>query len=452
MIKKTLAIALIVGTYYAQAQDVSTLTNVIDVYTKGAELGTAKYTAMAGAMGALGGDISSATINPAGVGVHITGDIATTLNFDNYSNNISSVSNRSVKYKSKASNLSQVGGVASFSFGGNKWKFVNIGVNYTNQNLDKYVQTPANGTEIKTNLLDSNNQAVVGTFSHIGHAYNRSGEISKTTFVVGGNYDNKLYIGAGLNFNDAIIEQYDIQRFSLDVDNNAIYEFNKRFTPFSEQSKGFSLSAGVIAKIDKNFRVGASLESPTWWSIERTFTAQDVDRSGNISVDTYGEDRTFSTPMKATLSGAFVANKHFAFNVDYTFGITKPNYKVQGDAEEELNNFFKSKEYKNLSELKLGGEFRYQGFRARAGYAYVSNPFNGKALIGNKNTFATGLGYDFKGIYIDATYQYITSDYNNYFGRGNYFTDAISLFQSDYSISNVSNKRNNFLITLGYRF
>lgn len=451
MIKRTLAIATIMGGYCAQAQDISTITNTVDIYTKGVEVNTAKYSAMAGAMGALGGDISAATVNPAGAGVYITGDFAGTLQFNNYTNT-SSVSNSSLKYKNKLSNLSQIGGIASFSFGGGKWKFVNIGLNYINQNIDNYVQTPATGTHIKADLIDANNKPVVGTFSHRGHAYNRSGDITKTTFVVGANYDNQVYVGAGLNFNDVMIEQYDTQKFSLDVDNHSIYNFNKRFTPFSEHSKGFSLSAGIIAKIDKNFRIGASLESPTWWSMERLFTGQDLDKSGGVIVDTYNEERSFSTPMKATISGAFVANKHFAFNIDYTLGLTKPNYNVQGDAEVELNNFFKSEEYKNLSELKLGGEFRYQGLRARAGYAYSANSFKENALIGSRNTFATGLGYDFKSLYIDATYQYITSNYNNYFGKGNYFTNDISIFQNDHSISNVTNKRNNFLITLGYRF
>jgi hypothetical protein len=34
--------------------------------------------------------------------------------------------------------------------------------------------------------------------------------------------------------------------------------------------------------------------------------------------------------MKLTLSGAVVASKNFAVNVDYTLGVTKPKYKVEG--------------------------------------------------------------------------------------------------------------------------
>ena len=94
--------------------------------------------------------------------------------------------------------------------------------------------------------------------------------------------------------------------------------------------------------------------------------------------DTYTEDRKLSSPMKATVSGAFVASKNFALNVDYTLGLTKPKYKVQGAAESQLNSFFNS-DYKNLSELKVGGEYRYNNFRLRGGYAIANSPFEKRA-------------------------------------------------------------------------
>lgn len=451
MIKKTLAIVSIGMYCFAQAQDISTIRNVVDVYAKGTDIGTAKYTAMAGAMGALGGDVSAAVANPAGMGVYITGDFTATLSFGDYTN-ASTIFKNVVRSKNNFSNLSQVSGVASFSFEGSKWKFVNVGVNYVKQNLDDYAESRASGRVINRTLYDSSNRLVNGIFVHQGHVYDRTADASKTSFLVGANYDNKLYFGAGINLSDASVEQYDTQRFILDLDGK-FYDFNKRFTPFSEKSSGYSVSAGLIAKVDKNFRVGLSLESPTWWYMERVFRGQDLDADQNVKADTYSEDRSFSTPMKSTISLAFVPNKHFAFNVDYTLGLTRPHYKVQGDAEVELNQFFKNEEYnKHFSELKAGGEFRFNGFRARAGYSYASNPFYGKNFIGAKNSFAAGLGYDFKGLYIDATYRYTTSSYTNDFGKGDYFTNSILLTDNDFSSSRIMNKRNHFILGIGYRF
>ena len=43
------------------------------------------------------------------------------------------------------------------------------------------------------------------------------------------------------------------------------------------------------------------------------------------------------TRQRGWVSGAFVPTKNFAINVDYTLGLTKPKYKVQGAAETEFS-------------------------------------------------------------------------------------------------------------------
>lgn len=148
--------------------------------------------------------------------------------------------------------------------------------------------------------------------------------------------------------------------------------------------------------------------------------------------------------MKATVSAAFIANKSFALNVDYTLGLTKPKYKVYGDAETELNDFFKDN-YKNLSEVKIGAEYRIKQFRLRGGYAYASSPFdalnvdrytdNGgitgqsynNLILNDRNALSVGLGYDFRSFYIDASYQNVTSKYSNPF----YMESLIMLMKQD---------------------
>ena len=53
--------------YYAQ--DASVIKNTAEVYSGSNFGGTAKFNSMAGSMGALGGDLSAITVNPAGTGV-----------------------------------------------------------------------------------------------------------------------------------------------------------------------------------------------------------------------------------------------------------------------------------------------------------------------------------------------------------------------------------------------
>lgn len=464
MIKNSIAaLTLAVSFSLFSAQDISTLRNSVDVYSSSSTVGTAKYQAMAGAMGALGGEVSSANTNPAGIGVFISGDIDATLDIRN-SKNTTDFNGKSLDYKINKTRLGQTGGVAAFQlYGNSNWKFVNVAVNYSEQNIEDYSESAGN------NKISFPIPSATTNLNFEGHAYNRYGNLAKTSVAVGANYNNNLYVGAALHFNTADITQYDTAAFTDTFANN-LEIFSKQYTPFSEQSTGFAASVGVIGKINNQFRLGASIETPTWWQINRVYNEYD-----NPTDDTYTEDRNLASPLKATVSAAFVANKNFSLDVDYTLGLTKPKYKVYGPAETELNTYF-SNNYKNLSEVKVGAEYRYAGFRLRGGYAYASNPFDAQTLaayqnngstanqsfsnfiLGQRTTLAGGIGYDFGAFYLDAAYQNIQSDYNSPFLQGdnsvnsNYFSQNFVLPSSNYAVSHVKNNQNNVTITLGYRF
>ena len=463
MFKKSLTILSIASAFYLQAQDVSIIRNSVDVYSATPLTGSAKFNAMAGSMGALGGDLSAINTNPASVGVFITGNISGTLAVNN-SKTTSSFSNAANSYKLNNADLGQLGGVVVFETSGNTpWKFVNFGVNYTNQNLEEYIETPANSSYKfqDSNLVDANGNPVTGTFTSLGHAYDRTGNLTNMNIAFGGNYDNKFYVGGSLNFKGATIEQYDSSRLSLDVDNNNSYVLNKQGTPYTEDANGFSVSAGIIGKINNNIRLGASIESPTWWTQYRTYSEVNEDNLGYY-FDYYDEDRKFTSPMKATLSGAFVMNKNFALNVDYSLGLTKPKYKVQGSAETQLNDFFQS-EYKNLSELRVGGEYRYNNFRLRGGYGISNSPFEKRAnfddlYVGKRETLGVGFGFDFKSFYVDAAYNKITTNSTNVYGDGYYYSLAnngdVEFFTNNPNTftSKLEDVKNNVTLTLGWKF
>ena len=463
MFKKSITLLSISAAFYLNAQDVSIIKNTIDIYSGNQYEGSAKYNAMAGSMGALGGDVSAIATNPASLGVFITGNISGTLAVDK-TNTTSSFTNASKSYELTNTNLGQIGAVAVFETGNSSpWKFVNIGVNYSNKNIEEYIETPGNSNYKfqDSNLVDGSGNTVTGTFTSQGHAYNRTGDLTNMNIALGGNYENRFYVGGSLNFKGARIDQYDSSILSLDIDNNSNYLFDKQGTPYSEDSNGFSLSAGIISKISNNVRLGLSLETPTWWNITRVYSEVGSDNLGYYG-DTYTEDRKLSSPMKATVSGAFVASKNFALNVDYTLGLTKPKYKVQGAAESQLNSFFNS-DYKNLSELKVGGEYRYNNFRLRGGYAIANSPFEKRAgfddlYIGKRETLGLGVGFDFKSFYIDATYSKVKINSTNVYGDGDYYaTDNngnVIFFTNNPNTftSNLEDVRDNIYLTVGWKF
>ncbi|MGG5210313.1 OmpP1/FadL family transporter [Chryseobacterium sp. MIQD13] len=467
MLKKSLVLMGVAAAFYAQAQDVSILRNTVDVYSSTPMVGSSKFNAMAGANGALGGDANSLLTNPAGLGVAISGEVSGTLSIAGNKNK-STWAGSTIDYSKTNTDLGNIGGVIAFPLRSESgWKFINIGINYSNQSLDNYVESPGSSDVIK----DFTDRSA----SLAGHAYNRYGNLSKTSFGVGANYNHNLYIGAGLNFFNASIDQYDSAAFQS-LDNGSIEYFNRQNTPYFERSSGFSASVGVIGKLSPNFRIGGAIETPTFWRIQKDYNFyNDPDNGDGVGY----EDRDLTTPLKATISAAFVASKNFSLNVDYTLGLTRPKYKVVTGAESELNSFFKDN-YKNVSEVRIGAEYRVKQFRLRGGYSYISNPFDALTvsqvnpdastsdrsysdmMLNNRNLASFGLGYDFKSFYIDASYQYVTSKYSNPFLRGietgnpstdtAYYSDTTIMSSDYFAVSEVKNNRNNFFITFGWKF
>ena len=477
MIKRISLVAFLsLGAMY-YAQDASVIKNTAEVYSGSNFGGTAKFNSMAGSMGALGGDLSAITVNPAGTGVFITGDVSATLAVQGNKNN-SNLFGKSFESSYNNTNLGQVGGVVSFETNSNSpWQFVNLAFNYSTKNLEDYVQTPGNSSIKEAVQYESGGTTVNDFLVYNGHAYDRTGTASNLNVSLGGNYENKIYVGAGLNFKTAELEQSDF--FQLQLQNLGEYaNYHKQYTPYRESSNGFSASVGIIGKINNNIRLGAAIESPTFWNLTRTYTEYGQNSSDAWVSDIFDETRRLTTPMKLTLSGALVASKNFAVNIDYTLGVTKPKYKVEGSAEQQLNDYFSS-DYKNTSDLRIGAEYRMAGFRLRGGYGIEANPFDASSLksfnstgtsgtnsysslfLGKRQTLAGGLGYDFKSFYVDAGVQNITATYDNPFFGGEYAVTANNGFSvingdgvdnSTSIVSEVKNTKTNFFVTVGWKF
>ena len=471
MTKKISILAGISASALFFAQDVSIIRNTSTIYDNISSLGTARYSAMAGSMGALGGDASVLNTNPAGLGVFITDDVSVSLAIN------SNKSTASLAGKSTSQNISKVtlgstNGVLSFQTKENSaWKFVNVGINYVTQNVNDKLQSPGNANI--TQAIIPQGQTSPSDYNIFeGHLYETIGHRSKLNLGIGGNYDNKIYIGAAVNFSSVNIEQYDEVKVSSLNTRTSKY-FTKQNTPYIEEGDGFSLSLGVIGKLSNAVRLGAAIKSPTWYSIDREYNFYSRNSLG-LSQNSYTENRTFRTPTKLTLSGAFIPNKHFAFNVDYRVDLGKPNFGG-GAADVQLNNFYEST-YKAQHEVRIGGEYRIKSFRVRGGYAFTTSPFkdhtetmfdnnanvvSGKLsnyIVGKTQVISGGIGYDFKMFYIDASYQHRTHEHSNPFFAGTYVNRDGNGSEGNYSVSdtsivsNAKNQKGQLILTLGWKF
>ena len=471
MTKKISILAGISASALFFAQDVSIIRNTSTIYDNISSLGTARYSAMAGSMGALGGDASVLNTNPAGLGVFITDDVSASLVI-NSNKSTASLAGKSTSQNTSKVNLGSANGVLSFQTKENSaWKFVNVGINYVTQNVNDKLQSPGNANI--TQAIIPQGQTSPSDYNIFeGHLYETIGHRSKLNLGIGGNYDNKIYIGAAVNFSSVNIEQYDEVKVSSLNTRTSKY-FTKQNTPYIEEGDGFSLSLGVIGKLNNAVRLGAAIESPTWYSIDREYNFYSRNSLG-LSQNSYTENRTFRTPTKLTLSGAFIPNKHFAFNVDYRVDLGKPNFGG-GAADVQLNNFYEST-YKAQHEVRIGGEYRIKSFRVRGGYAFTSSPFknhtetmfdnnanvvSGKLsnyIVGKTQVISGGIGYDFKMFYIDASYQHRTHEHSNPFFAGTYVNRDGNGSEGNYSVSdtsivsNAKNQKGQLILTLGWKF
>ena len=319
---------LLLATVFAQAQGISDGLR----YGQTNLVGTARYNAMAGAFGALGGDLSSINSNPAGSVIFANNQVGLTVSdadIRNSSNYFNSKTNKS----KNSFDLNQAGGVFVFNNEdrNSKWKKFAVAINYENasnlnnqvfvsgtnptNSIDSYFLSYANG--VQKNILDTyffdemsfrEQQAFLGyesfileanssspsntsyftNVSALGGNYiqtnsvNSQGNNGKVSFNFSSQYNEKLSIGINLNshFSDFIRSS----RF-FETNRNPYYTTGAtvdviRFNNDLEtRASGFSMQIGFIYKPVKEFRFGLAYESPTWYRVEERLT-QSIVTSG----------------------------------------------------------------------------------------------------------------------------------------------------------------------------
>lgn len=290
--------------------------------------GTARYQAMSGAFGALGGDLSALGINPAGSAVFnnslfsVTGSVYDRKNGALY-NGTFAESSRS------PFDLNQIGGVWVFrNQGGSPWKKLAMSFNYDLVNnfdndvvvrgasqvgLDQFFLTFAQGVplgplqvqdgefiedaylDIGGSLGFGPQQAFLGfqsgyidpvefednnteyfsnaTYNTVDQYYTQrsNGFNSKFTMNFAGQYEDFLYLGASLNFHSVLYERVTTLTES-GYDATSLIQSGYFDNFLQTRGGGFSFGLGAIAKLGEMVRVGASYQSPTWYDLRDDFS------------------------------------------------------------------------------------------------------------------------------------------------------------------------------------
>jgi len=411
------------------------------LFSQNDENGSARFTAMSGAFGALGGDVSSMSINPAGIAVLKNSVFTGTLNSRN-TDITSNYYGNSLTTQDNFFNLSHAGAVLVFDTAYNsEWSKFAIGFNYriTKDFTDSFIAQGNSGVATFRDFpLDNNTPTIdynLADEQRFSNNYN--GQISELNIAFSSVHQKKLYIGLGLNFYDLSFSQKTLlTEFNSDINGNELdvdlYQENITV------GTGFSANAGFIYKAHPNFRFGVAYQTPTWYTeiLQDTNFNQDNDidigettfYQGNQDYTEYNDwqyiNYSIKTPSKLTASAAFIFGKNGLISFDY---INKryQNMKLYNGVFNGENQFFQN-ELRNTHSYNVGTEWRLNRFSVRGGYKFEQNPDKLALDSDNLKGYSLGAGYNFGSFKLDFSYSdnNKTSPYNFY---PNFNVDAANL-------------------------
>ncbi len=424
--KRILTFAILIASTFTAFSQSLNYNDLGILFSKDDNYGTARFEAMSGAFGALGGDISAFGINPAGSAVAKKSMASITLNNRN-TEYLANYYGNTTNSQDDFFNISQAGGILSFDTAYNsEWNRFALSFNYRiKKDFDGLYTAVGNSDRLFYNEHVADTKTVKTQFDRSIEQYTSSrteGQSSVFNLGFSAVHQNKLFVGASLNFHDLeFYREHLFNEINDDVDGNILDV--EEYTETLIQGSGFSLGLGFIYKFNQNIRLGLAYETPTWYQevLEDYYDELLMKQVENLSID---QDRDvigpegylykFKSPSRITASGAYVLGKQGLISVDYTYKDYKNTKFSDGNFSQTNSNF--ANNYRNTHALNIGTEWRFDKMSIRGGYHYEKDPnllLGGNTNKDNVKGFSAGLGYNFGNMKVDLSYSKF--DNNQYY-------------------------------------
>ena len=395
------------------------------LFSKDNNTGTARFNAMSGAFGALGGDVSAIKINPAGASIFKNSLFSASAN-SRSTDITSSYYGNNITTQEEYFNFSQAGAVFVYKpYSSSDWSKFAFSFNYSirnnynnsflsngNSGYPTFTEFPLEtGTSI-TQYTNADSQKFSNT---------TSGELAEYNFAISGIYQNDLHLGVAMNTYDLKFAQRSTLR-EQNNDGNGNTLNAKFYQENITTGTGFSLSAGAIYRATKSLRLGFSYQTPTWFTeineesnilnndgffgdteIEVTGSNTIYDNTANNNFPVQGFSYKLKTPAKTTASIAYIFGSNGLISADYTINGYKKMKLSNGDFNTE-NQFFNT-ELRNTHTLNIGSEWRFKALSLRGGYHYEQSPDANAIESDNTKGYSFGAGYNFGNTKLDFAYQ-----------------------------------------------
>jgi hypothetical protein len=463
-------------------------------YSQVYPVGTARYAAMGGALGAVGGDFSAASANPAGLGLYRSSELTITPSFNinnssanylgetttdsDYNFNIGSLGIVTAFDRNRDEGL--VGSVFSFGYNAlNSFQSSTMmqGINNNSSMLNDFTWYANNSNELdpfyeelafETGLMpfdtvDNNYWHDLEPVNAIGYdgygeeqvrIVEKRGFLGEYAFSYAVNISHKIYLGATFGIHSVRYYE-DISHYEKNLSDKVVDFESFSFGEYNTtRGTGYAFKIGVIVKPIHILRIGATFHAPTSYNltdekftdIKTQWTSNSGYEDGYESSGMYAKEYSLRTPYRASASAALLIGKLGIVSAEYEYvdyssaDLDSPGYNFIDE------NIAISKDFKNAHNLKAGAELRLNPLYLRAGAQYYMNPFEDSRNGSDIWIYGAGIGFRSNQTSIDISYSLRTS--SETYGLYQHSPDQVDGFEksiNDYKAANI-------MLTMGYKF
>ncbi len=464
---------------------------------------TARGVSIGNALGSVGGDFGTLSINPAGIGIYRSSEFMFTPSLK--INNVNSTYlNQINEEPSSRFNFNNIGVVfartprgkrydnskwksVSFAFGLNRLADFNRSYSYSALNTStSFSEIFANDANDYPGAADNDptslaylgyqsflvDQDSLGYYSLAYEATDQlrqkrsvkeKGGMNEIVFSFGGNYMEKLMLGATISLPSI---NYTRESYFEEVDasgnTNNYFQAFRYSEALQTSGLGFNLKLGAIYKAADAFRLGVAVHTPTWLALsdiydqsltantenfKREFFPSDPNPITTIDADQIIFDYTIRTPWRGILSATGILGRHGFITADYEYvdyRSARLGFSDNYTAQENQRNADIKRLYKGTSNLRIGIEGRLQNFFLRGGFGMYGSPFANNVSGMNRMNISGGFGYRNDRVFADIGFMHTRLDEYEvpYFIPG----------PTTAPTAKLENRLNNVAITLGFKF
>lgn len=354
---------------------------------------------------------------------------------------------------------------------------------------------PNNATLTDKGVIVNQTTGLPVYYNATGYDFGRSttGYIGQYDFNVSGNSNDRFYWGFTVGIYDVHYNSSSLYSENLVDGNTAIGD-----VAMNDERKitgtGFDVKAGLIFRPaeESPFRIGLYVHTPTWYDLTtRNYTVlnNNTDKAyGSRDHDKSSEsyDFKFYTPWRFGVSLGHTVGNYLALGATYEYadyttndirvndgGVVDywGNYYETSSRDEAMKQNIKNS-LKGVHTVKVGMEFKPEkNFAVRLGYNYQSAMYNKNGFKDGslesygtyyasttdytnwKDThrFTAGVGYNYGKFSFDLAYQYSQTN-GDFYPFMSYVDNSEPKFDNVCDAVKVSNKRNQLLFTVGYKF